>query len=276
LERDPFLTLNQVELFPSLRIVKGKNAPMRIPVIGERISIGRRRGDLVVADPEVSGQHAEIVRTSAGYVLRDLASTNGTFLNGQPVKEQVLQPGDEIGIGRTVIQWEVPHAAGADVTRDAPVSEGGDQQRIPVGIYDTLPEFAGLGALVEDALPGFQDDDGTQLMDLQSAGINMKLPAHSVVQLEIVGGPEKGRVVTLPSGNVVIGRYGTDVVLKDSDISRRHLAIEAYGRDQIFMRDLGSTNGSYVNGVRAGFSKLQSGDTLVVGRSVMQLVVKDL
>jgi len=138
-----------------------------------------------------------------------------------------------------------------------------------------MADLAGLSALVEDTLVGFRDDDGTQLMDLQSAGVELKLPTHSVVQLEVIGGPEKGRVITLPSGNVVMGRYGTDIVLKDHDVSRRHMTLEVYGRDQIFLRDLGSTNGCYVNSVKTGFCKLQSGDTIVVGRSVMQLMVKD-
>jgi len=272
------------EVYPSLTVMKGKNVAQRFPVVTDRVVIGRRRGDLVLPDPEVSGTHAEVLRTVAGYLIRDLGSTNGTFVNDRQVREEPLHTGDRIRVGRSELLWAdgasarlepslEPHADGLPGAElSTPRSS---RPPISVGLYDTMADLAGLSALVEDTLVGFRDDDGTQLMDLQSAGVELKLPTHSVVQLEVIGGPEKGRVITLPSGNVVMGRYGTDIVLKDHDVSRRHMTLEVYGRDQIFLRDLGSTNGCYVNSVKTGFCKLQSGDTIVVGRSVMQLMVKD-
>jgi len=260
--------------FPRLRVVKGKHAADCFPVFGDRLVIGRRRGDLVLPDPEISAAHCEIVRSAEGYLVRDLRSTNGTFVNGEPIKEHVLSPGDQLGVGRTVLEWEEPPEEGLE--GGIPLTEEELRNRISVGIYDNVPTMARLGSLVEDALVGLEDPDGTEVMDLQASGVDLRLPARSVVQLEIVGGPEKGKVITLPSGNVIIGRFGTDVTLKDPDISRRHLAVEVYGRDQIFMQDLQSTNGCYVNGSKLEFAKLQSGDTVVIGRSVIQLVVKEL
>lgn len=59
--------------------------------------------DIVLGDSEVSRQHARITHTAGGYVLEDLGSTNGTFVNGERLMApQVLNPGDLIGFGEIV------------------------------------------------------------------------------------------------------------------------------------------------------------------------------
>lgn len=64
------------------------------------VVIGRSRSCQVrVASGEVSRRHAEICSVDGGFVLRDLASTNGSFVNGTRVTEQRLSPGDRIRIG---------------------------------------------------------------------------------------------------------------------------------------------------------------------------------
>ena len=69
--------------------------------------IGRsRRCDIVLADPNVSRQHAEIRRQDDGFMLRDLGSTNGTRLNRRDVKQAVLQHGDRVELGTTELVFE--------------------------------------------------------------------------------------------------------------------------------------------------------------------------
>ncbi len=69
--------------------------------------IGRsRRCDVVVADPNVSRQHAEIRRQDDGFLIRDLGSTNGIRLNHREVKQAVLQHGDRIEMGTTELRFE--------------------------------------------------------------------------------------------------------------------------------------------------------------------------
>ncbi|RMF50941.1 MAG: FHA domain-containing protein [Chloroflexota bacterium] len=68
------------------------------------ISLGRDiTNDIVVNDPEVSRHHCRLTRSSAGYTLEDLGSTNGSFVNGQRVSgPRPLNNGDLIGLGETV------------------------------------------------------------------------------------------------------------------------------------------------------------------------------
>ncbi|MBU4202412.1 MAG: FHA domain-containing protein [Acidobacteria bacterium] len=59
--------------------------------------------DFVLHDDEISGTHAELHVRSEGYFIRDLGSSNGTFVNGEQVTEAWVKPGDEIQMGNTKI-----------------------------------------------------------------------------------------------------------------------------------------------------------------------------
>ncbi len=63
--------------------------------------------DVVLNDPNVSRRHAEFRRTADGVVVTDLGSTNGTRVNGVPVREQQLVSGDEITVGSSTLVFEL-------------------------------------------------------------------------------------------------------------------------------------------------------------------------
>jgi hypothetical protein len=71
------------------------------------ITIGRLTDSvLVLEDPNVSRQHAEIRPSGNGFALADLGSTNGSKVNGIKVSERVLQDGDELTFGSTSFRFE--------------------------------------------------------------------------------------------------------------------------------------------------------------------------
>ncbi len=72
-----------------------------------RTIIGRRNADLLVEDPDVSRQHAALERYEERYLIRDLGSTNGTFVNGRKVDVEILHPGDVIQVGDTRITFRI-------------------------------------------------------------------------------------------------------------------------------------------------------------------------
>jgi hypothetical protein len=89
-----------------LEILDGDRAGEVIPVGDRALRIGRKPGnDIVLADEKTSGVHAEVVLEGDRHVLRDLASTNGTFLDGKRVNEIVLTPGDVVTIGRIRVRF---------------------------------------------------------------------------------------------------------------------------------------------------------------------------
>jgi pSer/pThr/pTyr-binding forkhead associated (FHA) protein len=69
--------------------------------------VGRRpESNIVLADPNVSRDHAEIRPQGDGFMLIDLGSTNGSKVNGVRVAQRLLQDGDEISFGNTKMRFE--------------------------------------------------------------------------------------------------------------------------------------------------------------------------
>jgi pSer/pThr/pTyr-binding forkhead associated (FHA) protein len=76
--------------------------------LGILTTIGRTPDNQVVVPVrEVSRRHAEIVLTESGYVLKDLGSPNGTFVNGERITEHRLQDEDRIAMGGQVFVFKV-------------------------------------------------------------------------------------------------------------------------------------------------------------------------
>ena len=89
---------------PRLIVIKGADEGKQFELIGDRLMAGRDSANKVrLHDTEASRRHAEFVRTPEGYRLRDVGSANGTFVNGQGAKDVLLQPGDQVRIGQTVL-----------------------------------------------------------------------------------------------------------------------------------------------------------------------------
>lgn len=81
----------------------------------ERVTIGRRpHNDIVINDPAVSAEHAVIVALELDSFLEDLNSTNGTKVNGQPVKKHFLQNEDVIEFAQYRITYLEMEVAGSD------------------------------------------------------------------------------------------------------------------------------------------------------------------
>jgi predicted component of type VI protein secretion system len=86
-------------------VMKTGPAPGKIyPLQNTEIAIGREAGsDVYVNDVEVSRQHAHLISQFGDYILEDLDSTNGTFVNGQRITGQrILKPGDTLFLGENI------------------------------------------------------------------------------------------------------------------------------------------------------------------------------
>ena len=93
---------------------------------------------------------------------------------------------------------------------------------------------------------------------------------YSEIFLEIIEGPDIGQSFSLKdAAEVFIGRHGQcEMVLHDPEVSRRHLKI-APGENGWWLDDLGSTNGSFVNGQRITHQTAFPGDRIQIGQSVL-------
>jgi len=93
---------------PSLFVIQGRNKGARYDLTAHEgaVSIGRETGNFIqVEDNEVSRRHAEIRRVGETFVVGDLKSSNGTFLNNRKIERAELSNGDQIQVGRTVLVY---------------------------------------------------------------------------------------------------------------------------------------------------------------------------
>src|SRR5690606_4843940 len=105
----------------------------------------------------------------------------------------------------------------------------------------------------------------------RSVGPELRLPPGLHAVVEVLAGPDAGKVFRLDRGSVTIGRRHGEVPLTDVEVSRHHALVEIFGRRMIFLRDLGSTNGTFHNGRRVQMAPLDDGDTVGCGQSVLKL-----
>jgi predicted component of type VI protein secretion system len=91
-----------------LQPMAGELVGREFPIAKTLLSIGRGLdNDLVIDDPRVSRHHSQITFRHSHYLLLDLRSTNGTFVNGQPVEAVVLATGDVVSIGGFEMLFEM-------------------------------------------------------------------------------------------------------------------------------------------------------------------------
>jgi len=89
-----------------LVIIYGDHAAREYRLGPKRMMIGRTaQCDITIDDSSVSRKHASIESKDSRFLLQDLKSTNGTFVNGESIDVFVLNHGDKILIGRTVLQF---------------------------------------------------------------------------------------------------------------------------------------------------------------------------
>lgn len=98
---------NAAKLPTTLRITRGKQQGLTME-LGDALRIGRATDcQLILDDDYVSTRHARIFRTERGYLVEDLGSTNGTYLNDERISSPVpFTTSDTLRIGRTLLVVE--------------------------------------------------------------------------------------------------------------------------------------------------------------------------
>lgn len=111
--------------------------------------------------------------------------------------------------------------------------------------------------------------DDSDLLAEQSTAILDEGPRHPFLHVE--AGKDLGKEYVLQEGETSIGRgIDNDVILSDVSVSRRHVRVLRDG-DQLTLRDLGSGNGTQLNGRRAHVEVLSEGDRIELGETVLVL-----
>ena len=108
--------------------------------------------------------------------------------------------------------------------------------------------------------------------ELSPEGRELRLPEGQQLSLKVVEGEEKGTVFPVSKARMLIGRGNADITLNDATASRLHCAVEVSDQE-VFLRDLGSSNGTFVNDQSVVVAPLGDGSTFRVGMHVLQLLI---
>lgn len=173
------------------------------PLTKERVRIGRKDGsDLHLNHPTVSSEHAMIVNIRNDSFLEDLNSTNGTRVNQKAVKKCVLQDGDQIRIGKYLLQY-VFEPIFKNATGGTPTV----QQIDPLTGAVMVGEGGGEYAILEG--------DQTQLLTTltEQPAARQRAPAGEggpmpLAGLQILAGPGSGKELVLEKTMITLGKPG--------------------------------------------------------------------
>ena len=243
-----------------VRLVLGRNEGKEWPIDNEQTMIGRdeRAHVPLFGDDNVAPLHAIIFRQGRQYVVQDQGTAIGIGWNNQRVPNAVLSPGDTFQIGSHNLQFLMKDSA-------ARAMQEGRAQAVPMGAPAQQP----LSPIQQpyQAPAGTMPGAPQTLQPTQAFASVGRAPATTLVA---TSGPLAGQRfnVTAP---LEAGREAAGIGLgSDSNASRRH-AVFSPGPGGVTVQDLGSTNGTFVNGQRVPSALLKSGDTVTIGNSTFRV-----
>jgi diguanylate cyclase (GGDEF)-like protein len=131
----------------------------------------------------------------------------------------------------------------------------------------------GRAVVVNEARGG--EDDRCPTAEIDQAALDAEIckTQNRRALLVVLSGQSVGTIVPLDISEITFGRDpGCDVRLGDEGISRRHAMVRTLGGDRWAVEDLGSTNGTTVNGEKITQRELQEGDRVLVGHTALKFV----
>ncbi|HEV7625641.1 MAG TPA: FHA domain-containing protein [Streptomyces sp.] len=260
-------------------------------------SLGRDpQGDVVIDDARVSWRHATIRWGGRSWVIEDQGSTNGSYVRGQRVQQMELSPGMSVHLGNATDGPQLKlsgagaaAAPGSDVYGAQAGAAPEPQQAAPQAQATHAPPRHPGGPAGPDwgqqPQPQPQQHSGWQ----QQPGVppQQGYPSHQPVQQQAYPqaqmpqqqGGDRSRTTfhQVALGRVMrIGRaLENELVVSDLQVSRHHAEFRASPDGRFEIHDLGSHNGTYVNGQplpKSGSAVITPQDTVSVGHSTFRLV----
>ncbi|WP_329624228.1 FHA domain-containing protein [Streptomyces sp. NBC_01255] len=255
------------------------------------------QGDLVIDDARVSWRHATVSWGGRSWVIEDHGSTNGTFVQGQRIHQMEIGPGSAVHLGNATDGPRLNLAAGAQPAHQAHQQPAQAQAAQPAAAHQP----AGAQAAAQADWATHQAPPQHQAPQHQGWQQQAQQPAQPQVPHQ-QGGPQgphghqgpghPGAAAGASSayadrspttfhqlnlGHVMrIGRaLENELVVSDLQVSRHHADFHATPDGRFEIRDLGSHNGTYVNGQpipKGGSAVLGPQDIVGVGHSTFRIV----
>jgi len=181
----------------------------------ERITIGRRpSNDIHIDNLAVSGVHAAIVSIGRDSFLEDLDSSNGTLVNGKPIKKSVLQNGDVIEIGKYQLKYVSEAVANTDA---AGGTEDFEKTMIirPSAMKAITPEATAAKLQTTNTQPPVDNPPP----EVQATVVQPPPPPQAVAEgvmlgnMQVLSGPSTGKQLVLNKALTTLGKPGVGVAV---------------------------------------------------------------
>lgn len=204
-----------------------------IPLTKERTTIGRKpHNDIQIDNLAVSGEHAVIVTILNDSFLEDLGSTNGTLVNGRPIKKHFLQHNDVIELGKYKLKYvnevAVPNKATEDfektmVLRPNAVPPAPSLSAVNAETVDTAVAPPDTPAItISQPIRPLTESQTLRLSTSQptvpaspapGAGVASQAAEEGVATLQVLTGSAAGRELALTKALTTIGATGKQVAV---------------------------------------------------------------
>lgn len=223
-------------------------------------------------DPQVARVHASIARQGSQWVIADAGSGFGTFVNGHPIQQAALRAGDVVQIGQSALRFMEKGQAVAyqpgGFAPAAPMPQQGPYQpqgrMVPGPMGSPGPVMGGPMTPTGQPTVAFPAAAPTGQPTVAFQG---QAAGPTLVAMD---GPLAGRRFPVGMG-LEIGREATGIALTgDPNASRRHASV-VIGPSGLMVNDLGSTNGTFVDGQRVQSAPLRPGSMVRVGSTTFRI-----
>ncbi|MCB5185184.1 FHA domain-containing protein [Methylobacillus gramineus] len=178
------------------------------PLDKERLTIGRRpNNDIRLENLAISGEHAVVVTAGDQSYIEDAGSTNGTLVNGQPVKQHWLQDGDRIGLGRHQIEYREEGLA---------ASRGFEQTILVMPLINQAMADAAPEAQVEQVVEPSEtslDDELGQAAVINTVPLLAPVSQLQSAKIQVLSGASAGKQMVLHKSLTTLGKSGVQVAV---------------------------------------------------------------
>ncbi|MCX5556604.1 FHA domain-containing protein [Streptomyces sp. NBC_00038] len=220
------------------------------------------QGDIVLDDARVSWRHGTISWDGRSWVIEDHGSTNGTFVQGQRIHQMEIGPGSAVHLGNATDGPSLKLSGAAAAVA---------QPQQPFAAQGASPGWAQQPPQQQAPEQGWQrPQQAANIPPQQGPGGGAGAPP-------VYGDRSPTTFHQFSLGRVMrIGRaLENELVVSDLQVSRHHAEFHATPDGRCEIRDLGSHNGTYVNGMpiaKGGSALLGPNDIVGVGHSTFRLV----
>lgn len=255
---------------------------------GEEWVIGRDPDevDLVLEDNTVSRKHARLTKTEEGVYIKNLSRVNPLLLNGEEEKQRtLLKEGDQVQIGHTLFLFSEEEIPNLSQEKEAPTAP-----ERTTGGYDEI--FGDLEEPKEETPPPEQEEEETPAPSTEisaydtifedsgeEAEVPFSLLPETPLILKVISGPNAGAEIGLEKGHTyTLGKdpNSCEIAFQDLSVSRNHARLVVSKEGEVTIEDLGSKNGTLVNGAAISEkSTVTSQDLIALGTTVFLLIDRE-